>query len=289
MLLTALREAVTSVVGEYTLVLTLAGVAFLAAASLPRRSIAARCHCRSCCSWWRRAVLVPGLDAPDPQVRVQLTERLTELGLIVALLGAGLKLDRPVGWRRWATTWRLLGIAMPLTIAAVAFLGWGLVGLAPASAVLLAAAVAPTDPVLAADVQVGEPTVDQGRVKRKNSAVAPTRRTRCGSPSPARPASTTAWPSRSSTQRSPWPRSAPPPAAGWGPGCSSTSGGGSASGWPSAPRRELLGVVTFQPPGASRALAENREGFVALAATFLAYGIAEWPTATGSWPCSSPP
>lgn len=46
---------------------------------------------------------------------------------------------------------------MPLTILGVALLGWWMLGLAPAAAVLLAAALAPTDPVLASDVQVGEP------------------------------------------------------------------------------------------------------------------------------------
>ncbi len=46
---------------------------------------------------------------------------------------------------------------MPLAIAAGALLGWWVMGLAPAAALLLAAALAPTDPVLAADVQVSGP------------------------------------------------------------------------------------------------------------------------------------
>lgn len=86
-----------------------------------------------------------------------LTERLTELVVIVALMGAGLKLDRPVSWRGWESSWRLLGIAMPLTIAGIAFLGWSILGLGPAAALLLGAALAPTDPVLASDIQVGPP------------------------------------------------------------------------------------------------------------------------------------
>jgi NhaP-type Na+/H+ or K+/H+ antiporter len=89
------------------------------------------------------------------------TEHLTEVGVIVALMGAGLKIDRPLGWRRWSSTWRLLAVAMPLTIAAVAVLGWWWVGLGPAAALLLGGALAPTDPVLAADVQVGEPTDEE--------------------------------------------------------------------------------------------------------------------------------
>ncbi len=63
-------------------------------------------------------------------------EAPAEVGVIVALMGAGLKLDRPVGWRRWSSTWRLLAITMPLSILAVAVLGWWVAGLAPAAALL---------------------------------------------------------------------------------------------------------------------------------------------------------
>ncbi len=92
------------------------------------------------------------------------TEHLTEFCIVVALMGVGLALDRPLdlrrwsAWRRWDVTWRLLGITMPLTIAGVALLGWWAMGLAPAAALLLGAVLAPTDPVLASDVQVGGPT-----------------------------------------------------------------------------------------------------------------------------------
>lgn len=93
----------------------------------------------------------------DPREHRDLAEHLTELAVIVSLMGAGLKIDRRFSWRGWAATWRLLAITMPLTIVGVAALGWWAVGLAPASAVLLGAVVAPTDPVLASDVQVGGP------------------------------------------------------------------------------------------------------------------------------------
>jgi NhaP-type Na+/H+ or K+/H+ antiporter len=102
--------------------------------------------------------LLPDLPTPDPLVHGTATERLTEITVIIALFGAGLALDRPVGWRRWASTWRLLGLAMPLTILAVGALGGAVLGLGLASALLLGSALAPTDPVLASDVQVGEPT-----------------------------------------------------------------------------------------------------------------------------------
>ena len=70
----------------------------------------------------------------------------------------------------WAPTWRLLAIAMPVTIAAVALLGWWAAGLAPAAALLLGAALAPTDPVLASDVQVAGP-----QTGRRTRSTRPTR------------------------------------------------------------------------------------------------------------------
>jgi NhaP-type Na+/H+ or K+/H+ antiporter len=105
-------------------------------------------------------------EAPLPILYPEITERLSELILIIALMGAGLKVDRPIGWRQWSITWRLLAVAMPLTIFGVAGLGWWVMGLAPAAAVLLGAALAPTDPVLASDVQLGPPgTEEEGEVR----------------------------------------------------------------------------------------------------------------------------
>lgn len=98
-----------------------------------------------------------GLAAPDPIEFAEVTEILTEIGVITALMGAGLAINRVPGWREWGTTVRLLAFTMPLTIAAVGVLGWGLLGLTPAAAILLGAVLAPTDPVLASDVQVPGP------------------------------------------------------------------------------------------------------------------------------------
>jgi sodium/hydrogen antiporter len=109
---------------------------------------------------------LPLLDDTDvtPLGNLPFVEHLTEFTVIIALMGVGLALDRPLdlrrfsSWRKWSAAWRLLGISMPLTIAGVALLGWWVVGLAPAAALLLGAALAPTDPVLAGDVQVEGPT-----------------------------------------------------------------------------------------------------------------------------------
>ena len=97
----------------------------------------------------------------SPVINTEIAERLTEVCVIVALMGVGLAIDRPLSWRGWCSTRRLLLLAMPLCIAGVALLGLGLMGLAPAGALLLGAALAPTDPVLASDVQVGGPATDE--------------------------------------------------------------------------------------------------------------------------------
>ncbi|CAN5841274.1 cation:proton antiporter [soil metagenome] len=98
-----------------------------------------------------------GLEPPDPIADGEQAELLAELAVIIALMGAGLKIDRVLGWRPWRSTWGLLAITLPLTIVAVAVLGWVAAGLMPSAALLLAGALAPTDPVLASDVQTGPP------------------------------------------------------------------------------------------------------------------------------------
>ena len=97
-----------------------------------------------------------GLTPPNPVEHPLITERLSEFVVIVSLMGVGLQIDRAVGWKAWANTWRLLAIAMPLSIAGAALIGWW-AGLVPASALLLGAVLAPTDPVLANDVQADAP------------------------------------------------------------------------------------------------------------------------------------
>jgi NhaP-type Na+/H+ or K+/H+ antiporter len=104
------------------------------------------------------ALLIPGLPTlPDPRQVPMPWELVSELTVIVALFGAGMRIDSLRPWKRWAPTLRMLGIAMPLTILAVAILGVSISGLTVAGAILLGAVLAPTDPVLAADVQVGPP------------------------------------------------------------------------------------------------------------------------------------
>ena len=53
---------------------------------------------------------VDGLPTPDPLAHETIAVHLTEACVIVSLLGAGPALDRPLGWKRWSTTWRMLGL-----------------------------------------------------------------------------------------------------------------------------------------------------------------------------------
>ncbi|GAB3839984.1 cation:proton antiporter [Hymenobacter jeollabukensis] len=98
-----------------------------------------------------------GLPDPDPVRHSAFATHLTELCVTVALTGTGLKIDRKFSLHRWRAPLRLVLILMVVTIAGFVAAAHYLAGLTLASAVLLAGTLAPTDPVLAGDVQVGKP------------------------------------------------------------------------------------------------------------------------------------
>jgi sodium/hydrogen antiporter len=102
---------------------------------------------------------MPGLpEAVSPLLAPKPWEIVSELCVILGLFGVGLRIDRVTSFARWGPTVRLLAVAMPLTILCVAALGWAAAGMTLAGALLLGSVLAPTDPVLAGDVQVGRPT-----------------------------------------------------------------------------------------------------------------------------------
>jgi len=98
-----------------------------------------------------------GIDLLDPIEQSHLIERLAEFAVIVALFGAGLRIDRRLGWTRWRSTVLLIVFVMPLTIGAVTLFASAFMGLSLGAAIVLGACLAPTDPVLARDIQVGPP------------------------------------------------------------------------------------------------------------------------------------
>ena len=197
---------------------------------------------------------------PLPMNYPEITERFTEFVVIIALMGAGLKIDRLFHIRRWAVTWRLLVVAMPLSIAAIAFLGvWA--GLPLTAAILLAASLAPTDPVLAADVQVGPP-----RSGAEDEV-------RFGLTSEAGLNDGLAFPfvhlaialCLATTSGEPWLVDWLTFNVLW------EIGAGVVGGWLVG---RLFGWLTFRVPGETR-LARTGDGLIAISATFVSYGLTE--------------
>jgi NhaP-type Na+/H+ or K+/H+ antiporter len=198
---------------------------------------------------------------PLPVAYPVLTERLTEFVVIIALMGAGLKLDRLFEWRRWGVTWRLLAVTMPLSIAAITAIGGLALGLGWAAALLLGASLAPTDPVLAADVQVGPP-----RSGEEDEV-------RFGLTSEAGLNDGLAFPfvnlaialGLAAAQDRTWAKDWLLNNVLW------EIGAGILGGWIIG---KVFGWLTFHVPAKTR-FAQTGDGLIAIAATFLSYGLTE--------------
>ncbi len=95
-----------------------------------------------------------GLLTLDPVGQAGVLELITEAAVVISLFTAGLKLRLPLGDRSWLLPIRLATVSMVLTVGLLAVVGTVLLGLPVGAAVLLGAILAPTDPVLASDVQV---------------------------------------------------------------------------------------------------------------------------------------
>ena len=98
-----------------------------------------------------------GLMDIDPLGHAGTLERLTEVAVLISLFVAGFKLGQPAHDGRWRVPVRLASVAMVVTVALIAAAAFFLLGLPLGAAVLLGAILAPTDPVLASDVQLGHP------------------------------------------------------------------------------------------------------------------------------------
>ncbi|MEU4545744.1 cation:proton antiporter [Nonomuraea dietziae] len=202
------------------------------------------------------------LPEADPVAHRAALEHVTEICVVISLMGAGLAINRRLGLRSWSTTWRLLGGTMPLTVVAVAAATAWLMGWPLAAAVLLGAVLAPTDPVLASDVQVGEPVDAENADDEVRFSLTSEAGLNDGLAFPIVYAAI----AMAATGGTAW-------LGEWALvdvlyRISAGVLGGLLIG-------RLLGRLFFHAKTENLRLAEHRDGFVALASTFLAYGLTE--------------
>lgn len=93
----------------------------------------------------------------NPLKESAVLEALTEVAVLISLFSAGVKMPVPFSFIRWRTPILLATVSMAATVAMVSGFAWYVLGLPLGAAVLLGAIVAPTDPVLATDVQIRHP------------------------------------------------------------------------------------------------------------------------------------
>jgi NhaP-type Na+/H+ or K+/H+ antiporter len=105
-----------------------------------------------------------GMIQLDPLDDSALLERITEVAVIISLFTAGLKLRTGFTDVGWHLPLRLAVVSMILTVGMVTLVSMVVLQLPLGAAVLLGAILAPTDPVLASDVQVEKPG-DQDRLR----------------------------------------------------------------------------------------------------------------------------
>ena len=94
---------------------------------------------------------------PDPIADHRVLEIIAEAAVLVSLFAVGLKLTLPWSDHRWRAALQLATLSMLITVALLAALGVALFDLPIGAAILLGAILAPTDPVLASDVQLSDP------------------------------------------------------------------------------------------------------------------------------------
>ena len=143
----------------YVISLVIIGLASLAMAWMPSISQRTKVSYSILYVLFGMAVysLVPALPDANPFSNPSVAVHLTELVVIISLMGTGLKIDQPFTLKAWKVPFRLVSVTMLLSIGAMTALAYYVLKFDIASAILLGAVLAPTDPVLASDVQVGPP------------------------------------------------------------------------------------------------------------------------------------
>lgn len=90
----------------------------------------------------------------NPLKESALLETLTEAAVLISLFSTGVKMPVPISFTRWRAPVLLAVVSMTVTVVLVAALAYYALELPFGAAILIGAIVAPTDPVLATDVQI---------------------------------------------------------------------------------------------------------------------------------------
>lgn len=93
----------------------------------------------------------------NPLKQSALLEYLTEIAVLISLFAAGVKMPVPFNFVRWRSPILLATASMTITVAMIAGFAFYVLGMPLGAGILLGAIVAPTDPVLATDVQIRHP------------------------------------------------------------------------------------------------------------------------------------
>jgi NhaP-type Na+/H+ or K+/H+ antiporter len=100
----------------------------------------------------------------EPAAHPRAIEHIAEVVVLLSLFGSGLKMSVGLSDGRWLLPVRLATVSMVVTVALIAMAGVSWLGLLLGAAILLGGILAPTDPVLASDVQLADPT-DRDRLR----------------------------------------------------------------------------------------------------------------------------
>ena len=95
--------------------------------------------------------------APAPRTLIEQAPALVatiELAVLISLFAVGVRLRVPPTWKAWRVALLMAGPGMVVTIALATAAAVLVLGLPWPAALLLAAILAPTDPVLASEVQI---------------------------------------------------------------------------------------------------------------------------------------
>ncbi len=94
------------------------------------------------------------LPWPDPLWNFQSAKIITEIIVIISLMVAGLKVGTRFTFKHWKIPFRLVSVTMLLSMVSVYLIAFYWLNLNGAVSLLLASVLAPTDPVLASELQL---------------------------------------------------------------------------------------------------------------------------------------